>query len=64
MNFKTLEIDSYQDAKVVYNSSKPYMIPIRLIDTAKAEKPLGFKAKTGLRDGIARVIKWYRENHS
>ena len=59
-----LEIDGYTDAKVVYNSSKPSMIPIRLLDTSLAQKVLGFKANTGLREGISRTIGWYRENRS
>jgi nucleoside-diphosphate-sugar epimerase len=40
------------------------MIPIRLIDTTKAEKLLGFKAKTGLTDGIMKTIEWYRKTAS
>jgi GDP-L-fucose synthase len=58
-----LEIDGYTNAKVTYNSSKPSMIPIRLIDTTKAEKVLGFKATTGLREGIRKTIEWYRKTH-
>ena len=59
-----LEVDGYTDAKVVYNSSKPSMIPIRLIDTTRAEKLLVFKAKTGLREGISKTIDWYRKNRN
>lgn len=59
-----LEVDGYTDANVVYNSSKPSMIPIRLIDTSLAEKVLGFKAKTGLREGISQTINWYHKNRS
>ena len=55
-----LEVDGYTDAEVIFNPSKPSMIPIRLIDTNKAEMVLGFKAKTGLREGIAKTIEWYR----
>ena len=51
------------DAKIVFDSSKPSMIPIRLIDTTKAETLLGFKAKTGLEEGIKKTIDWYRETH-
>jgi len=54
------EVDGYTDAEIKYNPSKPSMIPIRLIDTSKAEKILGFKAKTGLREGIAKTIEWYK----
>ena len=56
-----LEVDGYTDAKIKYDPSKPSMIPIRLIDTTKAETILGFKAKTGLREGIRKTIEWYRE---
>lgn len=58
-----LEIDGYTDAKIIYKSSKPSMIPIRLIDTTKAEAILGFKAKTGLREGIRKTIAWYRKTY-
>lgn len=56
-----LEADGYGDAKITFNPSKPSMIPIRLIDTSKAEDVLGFKAKMGLKEGIGRTIKWYRK---
>ena len=59
----TLEVDGYTEAKVKYDPSKPSMIPVRLIDTTKAETILGFKAKTGLREGIRKTIEWYREAH-
>lgn len=54
-----LELDDYADAKIVFNSSKPSMIPIRTVDTTKAQTVLGFRAKTGLRDGIKKTIEWY-----
>ena len=57
-----LEIDGFRDAKIVYDKSKPTMIPIRLIDTSKAERVLGFKAKVGLREGLQRTLAWYRKH--
>lgn len=59
-----LEVDGYTDAKVKFDPAKPSMIPIRLIDTTKAETFLGFKAKTGLREGIRKTIEWYRKTHA
>lgn len=56
-----IEIDNFKDAKIVYNYSKPSMIPIRLIDTEKAEKLLQFKAKVDIREGIKKTIDWYRK---
>lgn len=54
------EIDGFDEAQIVYNLSKPSMIPIRLIDTQKAEKLLEFKPKTDIREGIKKTIDWYR----
>lgn len=57
-----LEIDGFNDANVTFNTAKPSMIPIRLIETTKAETVLGFKAKTDLREGLKKTIEWYRES--
>jgi GDP-L-fucose synthase len=57
-----LDIDGYRDAKIVYDRSKPTMIPIRLISTEKAERVLGFKAKVDLQEGLRRTLDWYRKN--
>ncbi len=57
-----LEIDGYRDASVRFDPSKPTTIPLRLIDTHKAESLLGFRAKVGLHEGLKRTIDWYREN--
>lgn len=55
-----LEVDDYAGAQVKFDPTKPTMIPIRLIDTSKAESLLGFKARVDLREGIRRTIEWYR----
>lgn len=52
--------DKYDDARIVFNASKPTMIPKRLIDVSKAEHLLGFKATTPLAEGIARTVAWYK----
>lgn len=57
-----LEVDGYTDAVVEYDSTKPSMIPVRLISTEKAEKFLGFKARTDLREGIRKTMEWYRKS--
>ena len=56
-----LEIEGYQDAKIVYDSTKPSMIPVRLINIKKAQELLGFTPKTNIRDGIAKAISWYKK---
>lgn len=57
-----LEIDAFKDVQIVYDTNKPSMIPVRLIDTEKAEKILGFKAKIDIREGIRKTLEWYRKN--
>lgn len=55
-----LEIDTFRDARVTFNADRPTMIPLRLIDTGRAETMLGFRARVGLREGLQRTIDWYR----
>jgi GDP-L-fucose synthase len=57
-----LEIDGHADAEIVFDPSKPSMIPVRLVDTNKAESLLGFRAGTGLKEGLEKTIEWYRES--
>ena len=40
------------------------MIPIRLVDTKKAEDLIGFKADTDLSEGIKKTISWYKNQKS
>lgn len=56
-----LEIERYQNARIVYDSTKPSMIPVRLIDIKKAQELLGFTPKTDISNGIAKTISWYKQ---
>ena len=56
-----LDVDGYTDADVRFDPTKPFTIPVRLIDTARARYELGFEAKTGLREGISKTVDWYRK---
>jgi len=57
-----LDVDGYTDAKIVYNSDKPTMIPVRRVSIKKAIDKLGFMAKTPLRFGIEKTIDFYRSH--
>ena len=39
-------------------------VPRRLADTTKAERLLGFRARVGLRDGLSRLVEWWRANRT
>ena len=48
--------------KIVWDTSKPDGQPRRRLDTTKAEKEFGFKAKTSLEEGLMQTIEWYMKN--
>ncbi len=46
--------------KIIWDKSKPDGQPRRCLDTSRAAKEFGFKAKTRFEDGLARTIEWYK----
>jgi GDP-L-fucose synthase len=48
--------------KIVWNNTKPDGQPRRMLDCSRAAAEFGFKAKTGLADGLAKTIEWYKKN--
>lgn len=57
-----LRCGNYKDAKIIYNTDMPMMIPYKRLSIEKAERLLGFKALTSLEDGIKKTMDWYRKN--
>ncbi len=55
-------VENYNNVKIIFDTSKPTMIPKRLINVSKAKKLLGFEAKTTLYEGIKKTIEWYKVN--
>lgn len=47
---------------IVWDASKPDGQPRRCLDISKAKREFGFEAKTGLREGLAKTIEWYKTN--
>jgi GDP-L-fucose synthase len=45
---------------IVWDATRPNGQPRRSLDTSRAEALFGFRAATGLTDGLARTIEWYR----
>ena len=52
------EVVGYR-GEVVYDNSKPDGTPRKLLDVSRLNS-LGWKAKTGLREGIAMTYEWYK----
>ncbi len=47
--------------KILWDTAKPDGQPRRCLDTTKAYKEFGFKAKTSLKEGLKKTIEWYRK---
>jgi len=61
LTFLLAELIGYR-GKIIWNSSKPDGQPRRTLDTTKAEKEFGFRAKVKLEDGLMKTINWYQEH--
>ena len=50
------------EGEIVWDATKPNGQPRRRLDVTRAEERFGFRARVGLREGLARTIAWYREH--
>ena len=48
------------EGRITWDTSMPNGQPRRSLDASRAEQLFGFRARTPLRDGIARTVAWYR----
>jgi GDP-L-fucose synthase len=46
--------------RIRWDTSKPDGQPRRMLDTSRAERECGFKAKVSTEEGLRRTIEWYR----
>jgi len=50
--------------KIAWDKSKPDGQPRRMLDTSKAEREFGFKARTPFEEGLNKTIEWYRNRYT
>jgi len=48
------------DGEIIWDTSKPNGQPRRCLDTSKAEREFGFKAKVHFEEGLRETIEWYK----
>jgi GDP-L-fucose synthase len=53
------ELTGYE-GELVWDTSKPNGQPRRRLDTSRAERLFGFRARTSLREGLERTVAWYQ----
>ncbi len=49
------------EGEIEWDTSKPDGQPRRCLDTSRAEREFGFKAKTNLREGLSKTVNWYED---
>ena len=49
--------------EIIWDTTKPNGQPRRSLDTSRAEKHFGFRAKTSFEEGLRRTIEWYKEQN-
>jgi len=52
------------EGKIVWDTLKPDGQPRRCLDTSRAKREFGFKAKTDLKEGLRKTIDWYAKNQA
>ena len=57
-----IEISGFEDARVVYDTSKPSTVKKKLIDLTKSQRELEFKPKTDIRTGIEKLVNFYKQS--
>ena len=48
--------------QIIWDKTKPDGQPRRMLDTTKAFREFGFKAKTDFREGLKKTIEWYKKS--
>lgn len=56
-----LKTAGHDEAQVTFDSTKPTMIPKRIIDISKIQKLTDWSPETNLIDGISKTMEWYKE---
>jgi GDP-L-fucose synthase len=58
-----LDVADYKNNSIKYDSSKPTMIPKRMIDIGRISQITKWSPNTNLKDGIQKTVDWYRETY-
>lgn len=50
------------EGRIHWDTSKPNGQPRRMLDTSRAERELGWRARIAFREGLAETVAWYESN--
>jgi GDP-L-fucose synthase len=57
-----IKIENLKKIKILYDTSKPTMIPKRLINISKIKKEFKYKRFTAIKEGLKKTLNWYKKN--
>lgn len=57
-----LEESGPTSGEIVFDTTKPSMIPVRRLDNTKAREVLDWEPNVSLREGLRQTIAWFKEN--
>jgi GDP-L-fucose synthase len=57
----TIARHSDYEGEIVWDASKPDGQPTRCLDVSRARELMGFEARVGLEEGLAKTVQWFRE---
>ena len=52
------------EGKIIWDTTKPNGQPRRKLNTHRAEKEFGFKARTSFEEGLRRTVEWYLQTRA
>ena len=58
-----LKIENLKNIKILYDESKPTMLPKRLISISKIKNELKYRRFTTLKQGLKKTLNWYKKNY-
>lgn len=61
---KTITNSFEYNPEFFFDSTKPTMIPVRLVDISKSKEVLGWNASTDIAAGIQKTVDWYTSHES
>ena len=56
-----MKIENLRNTEILYDLTKPTMIPKRLISVSKMKKKFGYKSLIPIEEGLTRTLNWYKE---
>jgi len=59
-----LRAAGHENAKLIFDTTKPSAIPFRMVDITKARRLLGFEPRVTLEDGLTDTVRWYQSTRT